>query len=78
MYTLRRRMKWGYTENTARNGLWLACMAGPMRSGVFLKCRAVRLQARTMGIYAAHVMAGLEDEFASGFAAMELFTHVTR
>ena len=34
-------------------------------------------QARVMGTYAAHCMAGKADELASGFN-FELFTHVTR
>ena len=34
------------------------------------------LQARTMGLFAAHSMAGVTDELAFGFN-FELFTHVT-
>lgn len=35
------------------------------------------MQARTMGLYAAHCMAGVADDLMSGFN-FELFTHVTR
>ncbi|KAF5841479.1 hypothetical protein DUNSADRAFT_12644 [Dunaliella salina] len=34
-------------------------------------------QARIMGIYAAHCMVGMEEEFGSSFG-LELFTHATR
>lgn len=35
------------------------------------------MQARQMGVHAAHCMAGMADQTGSSFA-LELFTHVTR